>query len=72
MNGTLKPIRDFAPCRIAGQMWMYMLRLFCERREKANRSTERFTVFAKERLSEEETECGRLTVPAIIDTELPM
>ncbi|KAL3682397.1 hypothetical protein R1sor_000419 [Riccia sorocarpa] len=59
MNGVLKPIRDFAPCRIAGQMWMYMLRLFCERREAANRSTERFTTFAKERLSEEETECGR-------------
>ncbi|KAL3687931.1 hypothetical protein R1sor_014240 [Riccia sorocarpa] len=59
MNGALKPIRDFAPCRIAGQMWMYMLRLFCERREKANRSTERFTTFAKERLSEEEKECGR-------------
>ncbi|KAL3700257.1 hypothetical protein R1sor_018279 [Riccia sorocarpa] len=48
MNGALKPIRDFAPCRIAGQMWMYMLHLFCERRETANRSTERFTAFAKE------------------------
>ncbi|KAL3697218.1 hypothetical protein R1sor_011294 [Riccia sorocarpa] len=58
MNGALKPIRDFAPCRTL-QMWMYMLRLFCERREKTNRSTERFTAFAKERLSEEETECGR-------------
>ncbi|KAL3689654.1 hypothetical protein R1sor_015963 [Riccia sorocarpa] len=59
MNGVLKPIRDFAPCRIAGQMWMYMLPLFCERREKVNRSTERFTMFAKECLSEEEKECGR-------------
>ncbi|KAL3687344.1 hypothetical protein R1sor_013653 [Riccia sorocarpa] len=59
MNGTLKLIRDSTPCRIAGQMWIYMLHLLCERREKANRSTERFTTFAKDRLSEKEKECGR-------------
>ncbi|KAL3695285.1 hypothetical protein R1sor_009361 [Riccia sorocarpa] len=65
MNGVLKPIKDFAPCRIVGQMWMYMLHLFCERREKANRSTERFTTFAKERLLEEETETCRAPPLAI-------
>ncbi|KAL3686239.1 hypothetical protein R1sor_004261 [Riccia sorocarpa] len=43
MNAALKRIRDYAPCRIICQMWLYLLNLFCEQREKANSSTDELT-----------------------------
>ncbi|KAL3698357.1 hypothetical protein R1sor_012433 [Riccia sorocarpa] len=52
MNAALKRIRDYAPCRIICQMWLYLLNLFCERREKANSSTDELTEYCKERMDE--------------------
>ncbi|KAL3677922.1 hypothetical protein R1sor_020878 [Riccia sorocarpa] len=58
MNAALKRIRDYPPCRIICQMWLYLLNLFCERREKANRSTNELTDYCKERMEEFGQNCG--------------
>ncbi|KAL3684835.1 hypothetical protein R1sor_002857 [Riccia sorocarpa] len=58
MNVALKRIRDYAPCRIICQMWLYLLNLFCERREKANSSTDELTEYCKERMDEFGQNCG--------------
>ncbi|KAL3698508.1 hypothetical protein R1sor_012584 [Riccia sorocarpa] len=58
MNAALKRIKDYAPCRIICQMCLYLLNLFCERREKANRSTNELTDYCKERMEEFGQNCG--------------
>ncbi|KAL3676766.1 hypothetical protein R1sor_026714 [Riccia sorocarpa] len=69
INGALKPIRDYAPCRILWQMWNYMLNLFYARREKARISSDELTEFAPKRMKEIVQNCGSFVAMSADENE---
>ncbi|KAL3691329.1 hypothetical protein R1sor_004980 [Riccia sorocarpa] len=69
INGTLKPIRDYAPCHIIWQMWIYMLNLFYARREKAHISSDELTKFATRRMKEIVQNCGSFVAMSADENE---